>query len=105
MGHLAQSGSGARKLLCCTAHTLRYRHAMKVAISLPDPVFRAAEQLAHSLCIPRGQLYARAIEEYLDKRQDALITDRLNDVYAKEQQAVEPALAVAQLKAIDREAW
>ena len=78
---------------------------MKVAISLPDPVFTAAEKLAHRLRVSRSQLYAQAIEEYLGKRQDSLITERLNALYAEGQDAIDPALAAAQLGAIGHEAW
>lgn len=78
---------------------------MKVAISLPDPVFSAAEKLAHRLRVSRSQLYAQAIEEYLDKREDARVTERLNAVYAVEQEPVDPVLAAAQLGAIGHEAW
>ena len=78
---------------------------MKVAISLPDPVFSAAEKLASRLRISRSQLYASAIEEYLGKRQDALITEQLNAVYGDEDSAVDVRLAAAQLEAIGHEAW
>lgn len=78
---------------------------MKVAISLPDPVFDAAEKLAHRLRVSRSQLYAQAIEEYLSKRQDSLVTERLNAVYDVERQPVDPALVAAQLGAIGHEAW
>ncbi|MFT3756506.1 MAG: hypothetical protein QM769_11290 [Pseudoxanthomonas sp.] len=78
---------------------------MKVAISLPDPVFSAAENLAQRLRVSRSQLYAQAIEEYLGKREDTLVTERLNAVYATQQDAVDPALAAAQLGAIGDEAW
>jgi metal-responsive CopG/Arc/MetJ family transcriptional regulator len=78
---------------------------MKVAISLPDPIFSAAEGFARRLRVSRSQLYAQAIEEYLDKRHDASITERLNAVYAQEQALVDPALAAAQLGAIGHETW
>ena len=82
-----------------------YPARMKVAISLPDPVFSAAEKLAHRLRVSRSQLYAQAIEEYLGKRQDALITERLNALYATSQEPIDPALTSAQLRAIGHEAW
>ena len=78
---------------------------MKVAISLPDPLFSSAEKLAHRLRVSRSQLYAQAIEEYLGKRQDSLVTERLNAVYAAGQEPIDPALAAAQLGAIGHEAW
>ncbi len=77
---------------------------MKVAISLPDPVFSAAEKLAQRMRVSRSQLYAQAIEEYLDKRRDVLITERLNAVHAV-REPVDPALAAAQLGAIGDETW
>ena len=78
---------------------------MKVAISLPDPVFSAAEKLASRLRVSRSQLYAQAIEEFLDKREGRRVTEQLNAVYAAQAAAVDPALAAAQLEAIDNEAW
>jgi metal-responsive CopG/Arc/MetJ family transcriptional regulator len=78
---------------------------MKVAISLPDPIFSAAEELAQRLRLSRSQLYARAIEEYLKERQDSLITERLNALYTQGQESVDSPLATAQLEAIGREAW
>ena len=78
---------------------------MKVAVSLPDPVFSAAEKLAGRMRISRSQLYASAIEEYLDKRQDALITEQLNAVYAREHGSIDASLVAAQLKAIGHETW
>lgn len=54
--------------------------------------------------MPRIQLYARALEEYLSKHQDSLITAQLNAVHGDSIQ-VEPALAAAQLKSLDHEAW
>jgi metal-responsive CopG/Arc/MetJ family transcriptional regulator len=78
---------------------------MKVAISLPDPIFSAAEKLAQQLRVSRSQLYAQAIEEYLAKRQDTLVTERLNALYEVEQATVDPALSIAQSAAIGYETW
>lgn len=62
---------------------------MKVAISVPDRVFRAAERAAERMRVPRSQLYSRAVEAYLRLASARDITARLNEVYAKE----EPELA------------
>jgi metal-responsive CopG/Arc/MetJ family transcriptional regulator len=78
---------------------------MKVAISLPDPVFRAAEALARKLKKSRSQLYAEAIAEYVGARGAAALTDRLNAVYRQEASDVDPALKHAQLERLSREAW
>ena len=78
---------------------------MKVATSLPDSVFSAAEHLAHRLKVSRSQLYAHAIQEYLGKRQDWVITKRLNAVYGVESSDIDAALMSAQPGAIGLEAW
>jgi metal-responsive CopG/Arc/MetJ family transcriptional regulator len=78
---------------------------MKVAISLPDPIFSNAEALALRLRLSRSQLYAQAIEAYLEKHQDASITERLNALYTTNPQPLDPALMAAQLEAIDHETW
>ena len=78
---------------------------MKVAISLPDPVFRAAETLARKLRKSRSQLYAEAIAEYVGKRGAKALTGKLNTVYGKEPSDVDPALKHAQLERLSRAAW
>jgi metal-responsive CopG/Arc/MetJ family transcriptional regulator len=78
---------------------------MKVAISLPDSIFSNAEALALRLRVSRSQLYTQAIEAYLEKHQDASITERLNAIYATDPQPLDPALMAAQLEVIDHEAW
>ena len=40
---------------------------MKTAISIPDPLFKEAERLTKRLRIPRSQLYARALEDYIQR--------------------------------------
>ncbi len=78
---------------------------MKVAISLPDPVFTAAEKLAAKLRVSRSQLYAQAIEEYLGRRQESAVTEQLNAVYDAHPASLDPAFAAAQREALGDEAW
>ncbi len=78
---------------------------MKIAISLPDPIFEAAEQLAQELHIPRSQLYAEALSTYLHTHGGAAITARLNEVHGTSATPVEPALARAQLRTLNHETW
>ena len=65
---------------------------MKVAISLPDPVFKAAELLAQKTRKSRSQLYAEAISEYVGSRSTKAITAKLDAVYARESSDVDIAL-------------
>jgi hypothetical protein len=54
---------------------------MKVAVSLPDALFRQAESAAHRLKVPRSQLYARALELFLRQQRRPDVTERLDAVY------------------------
>ena len=74
---------------------------MKVAISVPDPLFEAAERLAKQRHLPRSQIFAEALSEYLSRHGDDAVTAKLNEVYSAEESAVEPALVQAQAASID----
>jgi len=78
---------------------------MKTAVSMPDDLFRRAEATARRLRVSRSQLYARAIEEFVNRQQGNAITERLNDVYSRIPAKVEPALERAQLKSLQEDAW
>ncbi len=78
---------------------------MKVAISLPDPVFRAAEMLARKLKKSRSELYAEAIAAYVGTRGSKALTARLDAVYGKRSSTVDAALRYAQLEHLVDEAW
>lgn len=78
---------------------------MKVAISLPDPVFDAAETLAASLRKSRSELYAEALQSFIATHMAHDVTRRLNDVYTQEPSALEPAYVKAQHKVLTRETW
>lgn len=56
---------------------------MKTAILLPDELFEDAEQIARAMGIPRSQLFARAVAEYIRRHRRERITERLNEVYAE----------------------
>lgn len=78
---------------------------MKVAISLPDPVFVAAEQLAKQRKVSRSELYVAALTEYLAANSPDAVTAKLNALYAVESSALDPMMVREQAKAIDDEAW
>lgn len=70
---------------------------MKTAISIPDPVFRAAERLARDLGVSRSELYSRAVAALVHKHQSDSVTERLNAIYSREESALDPVLAQLQL--------
>lgn len=76
---------------------------MKTAISVPDSLFRRAEELAGQWGVSRSELYATALEEFLAERESQNLTARLDEVYVDSSLA--PEFALAQSKAIGREEW
>lgn len=78
---------------------------MKIAISVPDPIYRAAEQAARRMRVPRSQFYARAVEAYLKQSDRQDITERLNAVYTKEQSEPDAFLRAAAGATFRRTKW
>jgi len=54
---------------------------MKTAVSIPDKIFRKAERIARKLGIPRSQVFARALEEFIGNYERKGITEKLNELY------------------------
>jgi metal-responsive CopG/Arc/MetJ family transcriptional regulator len=78
---------------------------MKIAISVPDSTFAAAERLAQRRRISRSRLYAEALEAYLRQHEDVAVTERLNAVHAATPERLDPTLNAAQLMTLADEAW
>jgi len=88
-------------------YNLGYTQAMKTAISIPDPLFDAAEQLAGRLGLSRSELYQRAIREYVHKHRQSKVTESLDAVYGSDPASSEldPVLDHLQMDSVDREGW
>ena len=80
-------------------------HDMKIAISVPDPLFEAAERLAREKGISRSELYAKALSDYLAEHGMAAVTARLDALYAREESRLDASLAAAQQRVLTDEAW
>lgn len=78
---------------------------MKTAISVPDPVFEAAEDLAKRLGVSRSQLYTNAITRYLNSFDDEAVTKALNEVYADSTETIDPVLMQMQMLSLPVEEW
>jgi len=78
---------------------------MKVAVSIPDPVFRAAERASRRMRISRSQFYARAVEAYVRFHSGDEMTEQLDRVYSKQSSELDPALEAASLEVLRRESW
>jgi len=80
---------------------------MKTAISLPDPLFEAAERLARRMGISRSQLFQRAVQAFLREYRDEGVTEALNDVYGggSEEARLDPVLEHLQLASLPKDEW
>jgi predicted transcriptional regulator len=78
---------------------------MKTAISIPDPLFRAADRLARRLELSRSELYARAVAAFLEAHGTEALTEALNKVYAAEDSRLDPVLKAIQYASLSREEW
>ena len=78
---------------------------MKIAVSIPDTLFEAADQLAQQRGVPRSQVYAEALRDYLASQGPEAITARLDELYALEGSRVESAWLHAQAHPLADEAW
>lgn len=56
---------------------------MKTAISIPDALFLAAEEYARRRSISRSELYREALAEYLRRKTDRDIIERINKACEK----------------------
>jgi hypothetical protein len=57
---------------------------VKTAISIQKSLFTQVNDLAEELQIPRSQLFALAVEEFIKRHENRKMLDSLNKVYADE---------------------
>ena len=84
---------------------LGYIRGMKTAISLPDEVFRAAEQYARRVQKSRSQLYTEAISEYLTRHAPDEVTEAMNQVMDELEKPVDPFVTAAARRILDQSEW
>ncbi|HEX5131112.1 MAG TPA: ribbon-helix-helix domain-containing protein [Candidatus Krumholzibacteria bacterium] len=79
---------------------------MKTAISIPDNLFKAAEQLARRLGISRSELFQRAIADYLGGHSADVVRETLDSVYGDPaNRQLDPLVQAAALQILSDEAW
>ena len=69
---------------------------MKTAVSIPDEIFDAAERTAKEMGLSRSAFYARAVGEFVDRRDAGRVTELLDEVYAEQDSTLDPRLAAMQ---------
>jgi metal-responsive CopG/Arc/MetJ family transcriptional regulator len=78
---------------------------MKTAISIPDPIFKAAEKLARHLGMTRSRLYTKAVTEYIQKHKNDEVFEKLNEIYERESSSLDSTTQAIQWASIDEEEW
>jgi metal-responsive CopG/Arc/MetJ family transcriptional regulator len=78
---------------------------MKTAISLPEPLFEAAEKLAKRMKLSRSALYARAVEDFVQRYDPDDLTAEIDRVLAQEPQERDPFIATAAANTLRRVEW
>jgi len=77
---------------------------VKTAVSIPDPIFEAADRLARRRRVSRSELHAEALARLIDADETIRVTERLDDVYSARPSELDDDLAALQAFAID-EVW
>lgn len=78
---------------------------MKTAISIPDPIFREADELAARLGLSRSELYVRAIKRYVSRRKTSKVTEALDAIYGERESTLDPSLAALQARSLPGGDW
>lgn len=78
---------------------------MKSDISIPNPVFHAAQNLAKKMGVSLSELYTAALNAYVAEHEKENVTETLDQVYADEPSALEPELVKMQVVSLDGEQW
>ncbi len=78
---------------------------MKTAISIPDSVFQSAENLAQRLGLSRSELYAKAVNEYINTHKYQSVKKKLDEVYDSIDSEMEENISSMQFRSIPKENW
>jgi len=78
---------------------------MKTALSIPDGLFKKGEKAARKLKLSRSALYSRALEEFLDRRDEEAIIAQINKVSDEVDTSIDPAIIRAQVASFPRDQW
>ena len=84
-----------------TSHTL----SMKTAISIPDELFHSADEAAKNLGLSRSALIQKALEDFLETKNQKAIIEKLNRVYSRVDSSVPLEIQKYQRSQIQAEEW
>lgn len=91
-------------------YTIGHTNGMKIAISIPDSVFRDVKKVAEERKRSRSEIIVEALREYLVKLESRRIFNALNEAYAspdtkEDREARAAALDVYKRTVLEREEW
>jgi antitoxin MazE6 len=78
---------------------------MKTSVSIPDSIFKAAEEFGQKLGISRSQLYADALRAYLKERDKECVTRKLDEIYSKEPSTPNHVIRALQHSSLAKDEW
>ena len=78
---------------------------MKTAVSIPDPVFQSAEEMAAKLGLSRSALYSEALVAYLKEKKSREITAQINAALEACPQEIDPFVQEAARQGLARVEW
>ena len=78
---------------------------MKVAVSIPDPIFDDAETLAAQMKTSRSNLYARALGEFIDRHAPDHLTEAMNKALSEIDIAPDEFSKEVARRVFDRVEW
>lgn len=78
---------------------------MKIAVSVPDDVFREAEELARRTKRSRSELYSRALAEYVARHAPDRVTDGMDRALADIGEPADRFVRAASRRVLERSDW
>lgn len=79
---------------------------MKVAVSIPDEIFKGAERLVTRNKTSRSRLYSDALREYIARHSPDRVTEAMNQVCDQlDDDTVDPFVAAAARRTLSASGW
>ena len=78
---------------------------MKTAISLPDSLFHAADDLAKRTGMSRSELFRKAVTAYIEAHKHDHVREALDAVYTEQPSQLDDTLMRMQIMSLPKEDW
>ena len=82
-----------------------YTQSMKIAVSVPDDVFKEAEELARRTKRSRSDVYSRALAEYVARHAPDRVTEAMDRVLADIGDPADHFVRTASRRVLKRSDW